>query len=250
LPARIRPRLIVFAGILCAGLASGVAVTPKPCFYGGSSDIAPHEIHLIDAGLALEFSGGMGPGSAEELNKMLNDNPAVQVLHLNSPGGLVGEARMMFGLIQHRQLITTSDRYCFSACTLAFLAGRQRYLAPGARLGFHSESSDFADESHVEAFEGVDKQTMLSLGIPSDFIDKAFATPKDQIWIPKISQLEDARFIDGVSRDYLLDGDAESGPAQADTSAKASSTAHAGGSDLPAVEETPGGVTIYRGPGQ
>ena len=208
-------------------------------------DLAPHQITVVGAGLAVNFTGGMAKGSAAELRQVLLDNPGVQVIHLNSPGGLVDEARQFFDLIQRRQLITTTDRYCLSACALAFLGGRQRYLATGAKLGFHSEFADHASETEVEAKEEFDKRTMRTLGIPQPFIDKAFSIPSDQIWIPKVSELEDAHIIDGVTDEYALDAP----PAADGTAGKATSSAHVGGSDTPAVEETPDGIIIYRGSG-
>jgi hypothetical protein len=213
----------------------------------GSPDITPHQIQLIHAGRELEFSGGMGAGSANELSRALDANPAVRVVHLNSPGGLVGEGRQMLDLIRHHLLITTTDSYCLSACTLAFIGGRERYLAPGARLGFHSEFSDTISDTQVAAFEQQDMATMISLGIASDFVDKAFAAPKDKIWVPSVDELEEAHVINGISTDYVIEGNAP--PADA-TAAKSAGAPQPAGGDTPAVEETPGGVTIYRGPGQ
>ncbi len=212
-------------------------------------DIQGHQIRLIHAGMELEFSGGIGSGSATDLARALDNNPGVHVVHLNSPGGLVAEGRQMFDLIRGHLLITTTDRYCFSACTLAFLGGRQRYLAPGARLGFHGEFSDTADDSHVQAAQHQDMVTMLSLGIASDFVDKAFAAPKDRIWMPSAGELEDAHVITGISSDYVIEDGVNALPADA-TTAKSGSATQAPGGNTPAVEETPGGVIIYRGPGQ
>jgi hypothetical protein len=212
-------------------------------------DIQGHQIRLIHAGMELEFSGGMGPGAANDLANALDADPGVHVVHLNSPGGLVSEGRQMFDLIHGHLLITTTDRYCFSACTLAFLGGRQRYLAPGARLGFHGEFSDTANDSQVQAAQHKDMVTMLSLGIASDFVDKAFAAPKDRIWVPSAGELEDAHVITGVSSDYVIGDGVNAAPA--DTSvAKSGAAAQPAGGNTPAVEETPGGVIIYRGPGQ
>lgn len=212
-------------------------------------DIQSHQIRLIHAGMELEFSGGMGSGAANDLAQALDANPGVHVVHLNSPGGLVTEARQMFDLIHGHLLITTTDRYCFSACTLAFLGGRQRYLAPGARLGFHGEFSDTADASHVQAAQRQDMVTMLSLGVASDFVDKAFAAPKDRIWVPGAGELEDAHVITGISSDYVIEDRVNAASADA-SAAKSGGSAQPVGGNTPAVEETPEGIIIYRGPGQ
>ncbi len=231
-------RLSAAAALLALG-----ASTPA---WADDPDISGHQIRLVNAGFEIEFNGGMGWGSADELSRMLDDNPAVRVIHLNSSGGLVGEGRRMMDLIQRHLLITTTDNFCLSACTLAFLGGRERYLAPGARLGFHSEYSSKISEAQIQDSQRQDEATMISLGIPGDFVDKAFATPKDRIWIPSVGELEEAHVITGVSRDYVIKGGVPSSDA---TAAKAGTGAKSGGSDLPAVEDTPAGVTIYRGPG-
>jgi hypothetical protein len=222
--------------------------SPGPAIAAGP-DIQGHQIRLINAGMELEFSGGIGAGSANDLALALDANPAVHVVHLNSPGGLVVEGRRMFDLIRGHLLITTTDQYCFSACTLAFLGGRERYLAPGARLGFHGEFSDTADDSHVQAAQHQDMVTMLSLGIASDFVDKAFAAPKDRIWMPSAGELEDAHVITGVSNDYAV-ADGTKAPSADVTAGKSGGALQSPGGNTPAVEETPGGITIYRGPGQ
>ncbi len=230
---------------LLAAAAVFALATSAPA-WADDSDIGGHQIHLVNAGFELEFSGGMGLGSADELSRMLDSNPAVRVVHLNSSGGLVGEGRRMMDIIQRHLLITTTDSYCLSACTLAFLGGRERYLAPNARLGFHSEYSDKLKDAQVEAIQRQDEATMISLGIPGDFVDKAFATPKNRIWLPSVSELEEAHVITGVRSDYVIQG---SVPPSDSTGAKPGATPKLIGNDTPAVEETPGGITIYRGPG-
>ena len=237
----IAPRLRFLPAVAML-IALGVGATAR----ADDPDISSHQIRLVNAGFEIEFSGGMGQGSADELSRMLDANPGVRVVHLNSPGGLVGEGRRMMDIIQRHLLITTTDNYCLSACTLAFLGGRERYLAPGAHLGFHSEYSDKISEAQVEDSQHQDEVTMISLGIPSDFVEKAFATPKGRIWIPKVGELEDAHVITGVSSDYVLQANAPSSDA---TGSKAGAAVTPVGGDTPAVEETPAGVTIYRGPG-
>ena len=236
-PIAPRPRSLLAVAAMFALAASTPAWADDP-------DIGGHQIHLVNAGFEIEFSGGMGAGSADELSRALDANPAVRVIHLNSTGGLVSEGRWMMDIIQRHLLITTTDNLCLSACTLAFLGGRQRYLAPGAHLGFHGEYSDKDNDAQVEAMQRQDMATMISLGIPGDFVDKAFAQPRNRVWVPSPSELEEAHVINGVSSDYVIQG---SVPPSDSTAAKPGTTSK--GSDLPAVEETPGGITIYRGPG-
>ena len=248
------PRAAFFLGLLAAGLLSPFTATTEsdtleaPAILGGDPKLGPHHVRLLAGGSELEFSGDMSAGSAQELGNMLDANPGVGVVHLNSSGGLVSEGRQMFALLHERQVITTTDKYCVSACVLAFLGGRERYLAPAARLGLHEEFSDIATKIQIEAAEQSDKQLMQSLGVPGEFVDKAFSTPRDSIWLPSVGELQAANVITGVSSDYVAalrasDNSPDESP---------SSPTGANGKTIykPAsVEETPGGVTIYRGSG-
>ncbi len=222
---------------------------PAPYIFGGGPDLGPHRIQLLLAGTELEFSGGMSAGAARELRQALDANPAVGVVHLSSGGGLVSEGRQMFALIHERQLITTTDKYCLSACVLAFLGGRERYLAPAARLGLHGEFSDVVDASHVAAFEQTDKQLMLSMGIPADFVEKAFSKTRNELWVPTIGELEAANVITGVSSDYIVALQAGRTPVGAKTATTTGDDNNNRVYKPPSVEETPAGVTIYRGSG-
>ena len=248
------PRAAFFLGLLAAGLLSPFTATTEsatleaPALLGGDPKLGPHHVRLLAGGSELEFSGDMSAGSAQELGNMLDANPGVGVVHLNSSGGLVSEGRQMFALLHERQVITTTDKFCVSACVLAFLGGRERYLAPAARLGLHEEFSDIATKIQIEAAEQSDKQLMQSLGVPGEFVDKAFSTPRDSIWLPSVGELQAANVITGVSSDYVValrasDNSPDESP---------SSPTGANGKTIykPAsVEETPGGVTIYRGSG-
>lgn len=247
-------RIALFAGLIAAGLlcpSSGRASEPAgapPPILGGGPDFGPHEIRLLLTGSEIEFSGAMSAGAAGELRRVLDENPGVDVIHLNSPGGLVTEGRQMLALIRERQLITTTDRYCTSACVLAFLGGRERYLAPGAHLGLHGESSSVVDADHVAAFAQVDKQTMLAMGIPAEFVDRAFSTPSDQLWVPSVGELQSANVITGVSSDYVVAIKAGGPPVEAKGKSPRLGT-DSGAYKPPSVEVTPGGITIYRGSG-
>jgi hypothetical protein len=253
LEAKARTAIVIcLLALSLPGLPAGIpgaaaGALPMAPLYDGP-DLGPHRIRLLLGGTELEFSGSMSAGTASELRQVLDANPGVGVVHLNSPGGLVDEGRVMFSILREHQLITTTDRYCLSACALAFLGGRERYLAPGARLGFHAESSDAIDAAHLAARQQIDKDQMLSLGIPQAFVDKAFSTPKDQIWLPTVGELEEANVINGVSADYVVALQAGTAPSGAAPAVRADSSGNAV-YHAPSVEETPGGVTIYRGSG-
>jgi hypothetical protein len=174
--------------------------------FRGDPTFAQHRIRVLRDGTELEFAGGISFGVTQQLRSALDANPNVKVMHLNSNGGRVLEARRMRDLIRQRGLITVTSLECVSACTLAFLGGNERYLAPGARLGFHDESFPGATPDQINSFAQEDRQFMLSLGIPSDFIEHAFVTSSSAMWYPTIEELKAANVITGESSDFAITG--------------------------------------------
>jgi hypothetical protein len=85
----------------------------------------------------------------------------------------VNEGFAIAGAIETRNLSTRAVGDCESACTLAFLAGRERTLARDARLGFHSSWSP------VALYDGDDSDIVAHLrhrGVAHDFVRKAGGT--------------------------------------------------------------------------
>jgi hypothetical protein len=82
---------------------------------------------------------------------LLAANPDVSEVRMTSNGGSVGVARDLAQIILARGLDTRVDTVCESSCTIMFLAGRSRSLAPGADIGFHRFTLNAA--SIAEMFE-------------------------------------------------------------------------------------------------
>jgi hypothetical protein len=71
------------------------------------------------------------------LERFLNAMAGVRTVRLNSNGGRILEAHRMSDLITSRNLATFVARDCLSACTIVFLGGKERFMLPTVRLGFH-----------------------------------------------------------------------------------------------------------------
>src|SRR5262249_34921729 len=93
----------------------------------GDKKTGNRTLKILPDGAELELSGGITFGITDEVRKILDIAPSVKVIHLNSWGGRVAEARKLRDLISERRLITYTSTTCASACTIAFLGGRQRY---------------------------------------------------------------------------------------------------------------------------
>ena len=163
------------------------------------SDSKDFTIGLLPHGTEMGYSGRIAFGASAALRAALNANPTVKILHLASNGGNVFYARQMEYLVYDRGLTTVVDSHCLSACALIFLAGQERYLAPGAKLGFHRESAVGESPAEINMYQEADAQHMLALGISSSFVDKVFSTPSSNLWIPTVDELKAAHVITDVS---------------------------------------------------
>jgi len=135
----------VFAIMLACAVFTMASVATQ---YGEAIDYAQRAVDEYEAPQAsfnirlthsnqLMLTGDIGHGATKKLNSLLAQNPKSTVLVLNSKGGLIAESRGLANTIKEHGLNTHVKERCYSACALAFIAGKQRSLAKDALLGFH-----------------------------------------------------------------------------------------------------------------
>jgi hypothetical protein len=173
----------------------------------GIDNIPPHEVRVLRDGKELEISGGIGWGTVDDVKTALAQNPKVAVIHLNSVGGRITEAQDLHDLIQSKGLVTYSATGCVSACTLAFLAGKERYIGEGAKIGFHS-ASIVGDDAPYDILNDQISEVYANHGLPSAFISKAISVDPAELWYPTSVELLSAGVITAVvdSRYYGVSG--------------------------------------------
>jgi hypothetical protein len=139
-------------------------------------------------GKSLLLKGGINDGTAESLANALELAPSVRTVVLQSAGGWIRQGNMIAKVISDRGLSTYVEHECSSACTIAFLAGKQRAGEPRSRIGFHSFKSIGADTSDSTSASTA-RQTYLRAGLSPAFIAKVVATPHDKMWYPSHDEL-------------------------------------------------------------
>ena len=186
----------------CINLASAFVVM-IPLFIDlgkiatGLDEFDDYTITLLEENTEMQVNGGIAFGLAEAVQKELDKAPSVSVIHLNSIGGRVVEARKLRDLIVQRGLSTYTELGCNSACVVAFIAGKMRVLNQKAKLGFHRYSplGGLAEES-IEDQMRIDKLYFKHVaGIDRRFVEKAFSTPSDDVWYPSIDELIEAGVV-------------------------------------------------------
>ena len=141
-------------------------------------------------GKSLLVKGGINDESAEALSKALDIAPSVTTVVFDSTGGWIKQGSMIAKVISERQMNTYVEKECSSACTIAFLAGRERSADPNARIGFHSFKSvgtndKLGEQYDIESARTTYRQASLS---PS-FIAKVVSTSSVDMWYPSHDEL-------------------------------------------------------------
>lgn len=158
----------------------------------GSRAAAPvdgpdYRFRLSEDGATIYLDGNFEHGMTADLTALLARNDAVAEIVLASEGGNIFEGRGVAGLIEAHGLDTFVKRTCASACTRAFIAGRNRTLARGGRLGFHAYRLDanyplpFVD---IAGEQERDRAFFRARKVKEAFLNLMFAIDGPELWIP------------------------------------------------------------------
>jgi hypothetical protein len=147
----------------------------------------------------LEVEGSIVFGLSDDVRSALRAHPMIAVIHLNSHGGRVSEARRLRNVISSNHLTTSTASGCFSACTLAYAAGARRLIARDASLGFHQYAFPGVKPGDLDGVYAIDKADWLARGFSSAFVERAFTTPHTDLWKPSHRELLEAHVITGYA---------------------------------------------------
>lgn len=203
--------------IVLLGLAKGIfwfasAGLPQMWQYAqiavGRDSLGKYQVRLLRNGAELEIAGPIAFGLTHDVRRMLDKHPSVRIVHLNSPGGRVSEARKLRDLFGPLGLTTYTSSGCLSACTIAYMGGQKRLIAPNAQLGFHQYSFPGMTEKDFQSEYDIDKRDWLARGFAKTFVDRAFATPNSDMWRPTHQELFQAGVVTGYpgSDDVAISG--------------------------------------------
>ena len=141
----------------------------------------------------LVISGHLAWGVLDAVSRELSANPGIQMFILNSPGGHVGVGTRLYDMIKSRGLDTYTTELCASACIIPFLAGNNRYLQKGAKLGFHAVGGEAGNSISA----GTEKVLSVyrAANVPESFIQHMLATPVESAWYPSPKELTAANVV-------------------------------------------------------
>jgi hypothetical protein len=183
---------------LMGWLVCGVALAALPP--ATEFDI-PYQVRVGSDGTVLEVSGSFSWALPQNVQAILATAPQIRVVHLESPGGHVLPAVQLATIIQQHGLDTYVGRLCASACTVAFLGGRQRWLGLDARLGFHQA---YAPGLPAEWANAVLQSAYETFAVPAPFVAHVLRTPHTDIWYPTQDELRAVHYSTGAAPASLL----------------------------------------------
>jgi hypothetical protein len=186
--------MLILVGWLGCGVAPA-AVPPASEF-----DI-PYQVRVVSDGTVLEVSGSFSWALPQNVQAMLAAAPQIRVVRLESPGGHVLPAVQLATIIQQHGLDTYVGHLCASACTIAFLGGRQRWLGPDARLGFHQA---YAPGFPAEQANALLQSAYERFAVPSPFVAHVLQTPHTDVWYPTQNELHAIHYSTGAPPAALL----------------------------------------------
>jgi hypothetical protein len=169
----------------------------------GPDRYAKYSVQRVGDGSLVHFEGYLGYRAARDLRRVLASGPPIEGIILDSPGGWIASGRSLGRVIHERGLNTYSFDGCHSACATAFIAGRNRYLADEARLGFHQYAVPFGGlEPYANMWleQQRDLQYFRSQGVSPSFLARLFQAEHAEAWYPSQRELLAARVINGVVR--------------------------------------------------
>ena len=187
-------------------LAAALALSSAPSLFEvyrmaflGDPDIPNYGFRTMRGGTEAEIVGGFKYGLARDFTALMDANPDLRIVHLDSVGGRIGEARHLYRALKARGLETYVAAGCYSACTMAFAAGARRWVGPHASLGFHAPAFPGVLSTRASGMTSYEAKVFSAAGFAPAFIEKAVGTIPPALWKPSLAEMEAARVVTDVA---------------------------------------------------
>lgn len=145
---------------------------------------APNAHHITTINIAGVFHRGDEVKFRTALARVL---PLLGIVVLESPGGDL-QAGLKIGReisVRSYSTLVKAGTICASACALAWLAGDRRYMAPGAKIGFHAayaeEGTSLVEKGAANALVGAYLNTLKLPDAAITYVTQA--SPSEIEWL-------------------------------------------------------------------
>ncbi len=196
---------ILFTLVYCLEVIQGTLFYLKQVeSYSRPGEKVAYQLNLSEDQQHLAIRGDLDIGITTAVRSTLAAHPQIKSVVLQSRGGQIYEGRGLAKLFTEYEIDTYVYAECSSACTTAFIGGRQRYIGTQAKLGFHqyrvetSRASQFVHFYDLHAEQQRDLALFKARGIDQDFLKRVFDQPASRIWFPDHATLLGALVVHDV----------------------------------------------------
>lgn len=193
--------LIVFGTLSLAGTIMEIIPIYRNLFHVAfnykKDGFQDYKIKLANNKSLVHLTGALGFGVSEKFKEVLKEHPEIKGVILDSRGGRAYEGQELAEIIKRKGLDTYSLKGCLSACPMAFIAGKKRYLGSEANIGFHQHGGVITAEQTRQLQEEY-LHFFKQANVKGAFIKRIFLTANEGMWYPTINQMLDARVIHGI----------------------------------------------------
>jgi hypothetical protein len=161
------------------------------------------EAHYLGDGV-IEIDGEIGSETLRSLRDLVGTHE-IDVLSLNSPGGIIEPATRIGAIVEEQRIATYVATRCESACTLVAFSGAQLYVSRRAQFGFHQGSVVAREKSQIGRFLSAQatmelEEGLRALGIPDEVLEYVRNTPPGEM-----RYLDGERLLQLGLADYAVD---------------------------------------------
>jgi hypothetical protein len=182
-----------------------IAVAPNFVYFASNispvekESFSPRQYSVSTSGRAIFIKGPLEYGIAHEFSQQLSANPHLDLVVLDSGGGLTSEANKLSRKIEESGLSTVVLNKCLSACTRVFASGAERILLHKSNIGFHSTKGflnikDINEEQTLEFYK-----PLVDMGFPEDMLLEIAKTSPESMWYAPTMPLYESGFITQIA---------------------------------------------------
>jgi hypothetical protein len=178
--------LLLAFGTPSPGRAENDSIQQRNQFYrelAARTMAGPSATTAVRDETVLLVSGVIRPGAHQQFRTALSSGTP-QLVVLDGPGGVLGEALLIAEEVRRRRLSTlvADNRRCASACAIVFLSGSTKYMGSDAAVGLHSAS--YADGRADPEATRLMAAYLSQVGVPSSTLrNMARTAPSDIRWL-------------------------------------------------------------------
>jgi hypothetical protein len=196
---------ILFTLVYCLEVIQGTLYYLKQVeSYSRPGNKVAYQLTLSEDQQRLTIRGDLDIGVTTAVRATITTHPLIRSVVLQSRGGQIYEGRGLAKLFTEQEIDTYVYAECSSACTTAFIGGKQRYIGTQGKLGFHqyrvetSKTSQFVHFYDLRAEQQRDLALFKARGIDQVFLNRVFDQPASRIWFPDHATLRGAQVVNDV----------------------------------------------------